>query len=204
MTTLKVNIDEFLKSINSDKKRVEVLANGRWFIIGFIAFQYGSSLNPKNRMHKSVIDLLDSNEIDYKSVCYGFEVKETSIRPQEDPNNGVKDKDKDKDMYLKKERESLREEEKKTAECVDAVYQAYPRKKDPGHARKAIRAALKKVSFEDLLAAVKKFAESVKGRDPQYVPYPASWFNGECWDDEEDQKEEYNPLIHGTRFFSGK
>lgn len=94
-----------------------------------------------------------------------------------------------------RDRESMREEE------IETLYKEYPRKKAPARAKKAIKAALGKVSYDILLSAVKSYAETVKGKDMKYVPYPASWFNGECWNDEADKAEEYDPLIHGTRLF---
>ena len=69
---------------------------------------------------------------------------------------------------------------------VEQLYEAYPRKKSPGQAKKAIRAALKKATFAELLAGVKRYANERKGQDPTYTKYPASWFNGECWLEQPD------------------
>lgn len=96
---------------------------------------------------------------------------------------------------------SLREDKSVREEEIDTIYKAYPRKKAPDRAKRAIGAALKKISYEKLLEAVKLFAESVKDKEAQFIPYPATWFNGGCWDDEQDKEEEYDPLIHGTRVF---
>jgi hypothetical protein len=75
---------------NGEKGRIEVLTNGRWLIPDFIVFQYGHNLNPKNRVHQSVLGILATNE-----------VKLTSIRGLLDPKHRVKDKDKDKDSINK-------------------------------------------------------------------------------------------------------
>jgi len=80
---------DLLNVINSDKERVIKLANGRWFIVNFIPFQYGSLLNLNNRLHLSICNLLILNKIPLGS-----------IRPQIEVKEGVKDKDKDKD-YLR-------------------------------------------------------------------------------------------------------
>lgn len=59
----KIDVRKFLQTINQDKPRVCVLGNGRWFLTGFIEFQYGNKLNPNNRVHKSILKLLNENDI---------------------------------------------------------------------------------------------------------------------------------------------
>ena len=61
----KINVKDFLNSVNSEKERIKILENGRWYLTKFIEFQYGSKLNPNNRVHKSIIKLLDTNNVDY-------------------------------------------------------------------------------------------------------------------------------------------
>jgi len=61
----KINIKDFLSAVNSEKERIKILENGRWYLTKFIEFQYGSKLNPNNRVHKSIIKLLDTNNVDY-------------------------------------------------------------------------------------------------------------------------------------------
>jgi hypothetical protein len=70
---------------------------------------------------------------------------------------------------------------------VEQLYEAYPRKKKPAAAKKAIRAALKKATFDVLMAGVKRYAKERLGQDATYTMYPATWFNGECWLDEADR-----------------
>lgn len=60
-----VEIQEFLSIVNKDKDRITVLENGRWFLNQFISFQYGNNLNPRNRVHKSIIEVLYKNGITY-------------------------------------------------------------------------------------------------------------------------------------------
>lgn len=62
----KINSTKFLETINQDKPRIMVLGNGRWYLTGFIEFQYGSNLNPNNRVHKSILKVLNSNDIDWE------------------------------------------------------------------------------------------------------------------------------------------
>jgi hypothetical protein len=71
---------------------------------------------------------------------------------------------------------------------VDGIYQAYPRKRAPRNAKKAIAAALKRIApkhdAEWMLGQVRRYAETREGQDPQYTPYPATWFNRDRFDDE--------------------
>ena len=48
-----------LEAFNKEEKHVIPIDDGeKWFIVGFIEFQYGA-LNPKNRVHASVIKMLE-------------------------------------------------------------------------------------------------------------------------------------------------
>jgi hypothetical protein len=58
---------------------VEPISDSKWYLKGFVRFQYGE-LNPENRAHKSVIDILNKHK----------------IKPLTSPSLGCKDKDKDK------------------------------------------------------------------------------------------------------------
>lgn len=59
----KINTDKFLLNVNSDKERILILPNSRWYIKGFIEFQYGTRLNPSSKVHNSVLKLLNENNI---------------------------------------------------------------------------------------------------------------------------------------------
>ena len=63
-------------------------------------------------------------------------------------------------------------------------YAAYPRHVGRGQAERAYRQALRKLSHAELLEAAKKFSAACVGRDPQFVPHPATWLNGERWADD--------------------
>jgi hypothetical protein len=58
----------------------------------------------------------------------------------------------------------------------DLWYALYPRKKDPGGAKKAFAKAQARglIRFDDLLAATVRFAEWSKDKEPQFVKYPAT------------------------------
>jgi hypothetical protein len=80
-----------LSLFNKDKKRIEILKNGKWLLIDFFYFQYGKKLNCNNRVHQSILNIYIDNEVNL-----------TSIRGLEDFNDSLKDKDKDKDKDIKK------------------------------------------------------------------------------------------------------
>jgi len=79
-------------------KILQIEGGEKWFIYDFIEFQYGA-LNPDNRAHNSVINLLNKYQIDYKN------------KPLISPLQGAmdKDKDKDKDMVKDKDKEIKKE-----------------------------------------------------------------------------------------------
>ena len=80
-TGRRINQEEFLKKINTDKKRIEILGNGKWFLCGFIAFQFRGRLNTNNSFHRYVMETVRKNVNIENTMDYGFEVKETSRRP---------------------------------------------------------------------------------------------------------------------------
>lgn len=63
-------------------------------------------------------------------------------------------------------------------------YRAYPRHVGKGAARRAYATALKKISAGELLTAAGRFAADVTGKDPKFIPYPATWLNAERWGDD--------------------
>lgn len=63
-------------------------------------------------------------------------------------------------------------------------WRVYPRRVGRGQAIKAFHGALKKVEPAALLAATAKAATIFAAGDPKFIPYPATWLNGERWSDE--------------------
>jgi len=91
---IEINEDDALKFFNEGEKRIEVLSSGeKWFIRPFIEFQYGT-LNPNNRVHLSILNILKKNK----------------TKPLISPLLGAKDKDKDKDL----DKDKAKEEDKDT------------------------------------------------------------------------------------------
>jgi hypothetical protein len=82
-TGFKVSLDSFYKKVNGDKLRIAALANGRWFIPGFIQYQWFTkqqsfNLVLTNPRHKHIYEILLANDIDLKNVRGLKEVWKTS------------------------------------------------------------------------------------------------------------------------------
>jgi hypothetical protein len=63
-------------------------------------------------------------------------------------------------------------------------WDAYPRKVDKGHARKAWAKAVRKGVDPKLITKAAETFRDDPGRNPQYTPHPATWLNGERWNDD--------------------
>jgi hypothetical protein len=82
-TGFKVSLDSFSKKVNGDKLRIAALENGRWFIPGFIQYQWFTkqqsfNLVLTNPRHKHIYEILLANDIDLKNVRGLKEVWKTS------------------------------------------------------------------------------------------------------------------------------
>jgi hypothetical protein len=77
-----------------------------------------------------------------------------------------------------------------------AFWAAYPRKVDKGHARTAWAKALKRAGPDTIVTAAEAYRDDpARPLDPQYIPHPATWLNGDRWLDEPraDQPRELPP-----------
>jgi hypothetical protein len=63
----------------------------------------------------------------------------------------------------------------------DAWYAAYPRRVDPGRARRAYASARKKTTPDVLLSGARAYAVECADRESQYIKHPATWLNAEAW-----------------------
>ncbi len=144
-------------------ERVEVLRNGKWYLTKFIEFQYGD-LVEECRPHAKVLQLLRGHGIQYRK----------GIRRVSIPARTGQDKDK-----TGQEEDGLVTAEK--------VYEAYPRKESRQDALRAINKALSRCQPGKLLALTEAFAAAVSHwpeDDRKFVPYPATWFNGERYEED--------------------
>lgn len=66
----------------------------------------------------------------------------------------------------------------------DKFWSAYPRKVAKGDARKAFNKVIKTVPLHVLIDSVEKHKKSEQWKDPKFIPHPATWLNGERWEDD--------------------
>lgn len=70
----------------------------------------------------------------------------------------------------------------------EEFWNAYPKKVDKAKAFRAFKSALGRASFEDILAGVIAYRNDPK-RNPDYTKYPATWLNGDAWENAAAQPE---------------
>lgn len=98
---------------------------------------------------------------------------------------------------LKEDKKGKEGEEKKHIydETFLKFWEVYPKKTAKLESEKVFLRQCKKFKSDDILEGAKKFALSCKGKDPQYIPYPATWLNGGRWaDDYEPPKKQHSEL----------
>lgn len=85
----------------------------------------------------------------------------------------------------------------KKEEKINNIYNIYPRKVGKGLALKKISASLEKIDYDVLLSRVSEYAKSVKGKDIQFIPHPATWFGQERWNDPIETRVVVTGIKHG-------
>lgn len=68
----------------------------------------------------------------------------------------------------------------------DGFWKAYPRKVGKGQARTAFKTACKKVPVTTIAKALTEYLAAIEGRSPDMIRHPATWLNGEPWEDNPD------------------
>lgn len=160
-----VNLGHFLASSGD---RVREYQNGeKWFIKGFLNFQYGP-LQVTNRVHNAVINELQKEGlwIDYP---YSFQ--------------GDKEKDKDK----AKDKEKAKEKGRGAGEGFSVFWENYPNKIGKGAAEKSWSKLNPSQDLVDKIiqaVTVQKRSVQWNRNGGQYIPGPAVWLNQKRWEDD--------------------
>lgn len=104
----------------------------------------------------------------------------------------ISDSDSDSDSGSHSE---LNQPRKERPSMAETIYQAYPRHVGKAKALLAIDKAIEVIAQRDasmrkapaswLLERVQKFADSPAGKRGNFTPYPATWFNGGRYDDDD-------------------
>jgi hypothetical protein len=90
-----LNVSEIREKFS--EKIIEIEENKKWYIVDFIEFQYKCSiieLNEKNKVHKSVLNIL--NKYNIKGLARGLQG--AMVAPKDKDKD--KDKEKDKETFL--------------------------------------------------------------------------------------------------------
>lgn len=77
--------------------------------------------------------------------------------------------------------------------AFQAFWDAYPRKEGKGHAKRAWMKAIKSCDPEIIVQGAERYRDD-PNRDKQYTRLPATWLNGECWDDDPLPKRDGQPV----------
>ena len=79
---------------------------------------------------------------------------------------------------------------------AESIFSAYPRKVARKPALQAITKALKKNAADYLLERTTAYAAAVAGKEPQFIPHPATWFNQERFNDD---PQEWEPTANANQ-----
>ena len=172
---MKVSKVKALELFNDDELRIVEIDNGKkWFLPGFIEFQYGH-LSDKNRAHLSVISILKKHNL--INDDYTLKINKPLTSPLQGGKEKDMDKVKDKDMEMDKENDF-------------EILEQYP-------FNDFWEMYGKKVGREDCNRKYNKLKESEKSRifetlpnyvlskpDKQYRMNPETYLNGKHWNDE--------------------
>ncbi len=69
-------------------------------------------------------------------------------------------------------------------EGFDEFWALYPKKASKGHALKAWKTATRTTDPRVILAGLRRQVRAIASREPKFIPYPATWLNGQRWEDE--------------------
>ena len=93
--------------------------------------------------------------------------------------------------------EQLKELNAQSDELFEEFWTAYPRKLDKAKAFRAFKSALKRASFEDILAGVLLYRSDPK-RDPDFTKYPATWLNSDSWENSHEPSKDSEAARRAT------
>jgi hypothetical protein len=84
------------------------------------------------------------------------------------------DIDIDKDISLG---DSAKEKQQEVDDFFDSVWKLFPRKLGKGSVSKSQKKKLFKVGYDQLSGAIKRYSDSVVGKEEQYIMYGSTFFN---------------------------
>lgn len=181
------------------KSQILAFDNGKkWFIVGFVDFQYSGKLNPENRSHLSVINVLTKYGL-WENCAFNAErneesgsAKKAQLRGLQAPSVGAKDKDKvtDKEPILVLDKDDT---EKFSFEIL---WNHYGKKTDRRDAERAWR-KLTDGEKERALQSVAAYVTSTP--DKQFRKHLATWLNKKSFDNEIIESKTHEQKPSGER-----
>lgn len=95
----------------------------------------------------------------------------------------------DKEIDIE-EKNIIKKESPKIEQEFEEVWKLYPRKEDKKKAFMAYKTARKKASFDEIKKGVETYSNYIKANntDKCYIKLGATYFNGECWANNYEQK----------------
>ncbi len=132
-------------------------------------------------------DYCSKAKLNYEAILDGLNERLSKGYPK--AIDSLQEKEEDKE----KEKSKITKITKPTA-AAESIYKEYPRKIGKGAAIKSIEKSLKSKTAEFLIERVKSFAITCNGKDPKFIPHPATWFNQERYDDEPDAEFKAEPV----------
>lgn len=85
--------------------------------------------------------------------------------------------------YKKSSSELPESETELLLKYFNSFWEIYPKNVSQPYAMRAFASALKRASFEEILAGAQCYASQRQGKDPQYTRNPARWLDGDGWRD---------------------
>ncbi len=95
------------------------------------------------------------------------------------------------DDFPKARKTSSKKRDQET--MAETIYQEYPRKESKKDGIKAILNTMKKHDPAYLLEKTKAYASAIGWKEKNFIPYPATWFNKERFNDNPEAWEESKP-----------
>lgn len=74
--------------------------------------------------------------------------------------------------------DAKKQREKEASEMFERLWSRYPRKAGKNSVKKTRKLELLQIGEDELSRALDRFVQDMQGRDPEYIPYGSTWFNG--------------------------
>lgn len=115
-----------------------------------------------------------------------------------DNTTGVQSDTQDKQSLKQKENKRKKTPSPEMIAEAERLYQLYPRKKGKADALKKLPKLIEKYGSETIERAISKYADEMRGKDPQYIQYASRFFNNGYLDyieDEEPEQPKFTELV---------